>query len=321
MANVLLIPAYNDWTALAALVPALDRCLAAEGLRAEIVVVDDGSEECVDEIAPGPLPAIDGATILRLCRNMGHQRAIAIGLCHLAEASEADVVVVMDSDGEDRPEDVVRLIRECQAQGGRRMIFAERRRRSESGTFQIGYSIYRLVYRGLTGRWIRFGNFSAVPKSRLTSLTATSGLWNHYAAAAQQSRQPASYVPADRGERLGGRSKMNFYSLVLHGLSAIAVYADVVGVRMLLASLALMALLIVGTCVATAIRFLTDLAIPGWATNAVGLMLVMLTQAVTLAVAFSFITLSNREGTSVIPIRDYRYFIAEVKRLTGPRGR
>jgi hypothetical protein len=43
-------------------------------------------------------------------RNLGHQRAIAIGLGYLKATVPGKFLIVMDSDGQDRPEDVRRLL-------------------------------------------------------------------------------------------------------------------------------------------------------------------------------------------------------------------
>ena len=46
--------------------------------------------------------------VLRLRRNVGHQRAIALGLTYLQVEAGCEAVIVMDADGEDRPADVPR---------------------------------------------------------------------------------------------------------------------------------------------------------------------------------------------------------------------
>ena len=99
-----------------------------------------------------------------------------------------------------------------------------------------------MAHRVLTGHGVRVGNFSVIPRERLSCLVATSELWNHYAAAAFPSRQPYATVPTRRADRLDGRSKMNFVALVIHGLSAISVYSDAIGVRLLIATLAMIGL-------------------------------------------------------------------------------
>jgi hypothetical protein len=111
---------------------------------------------------------------------------------------------------------------------------------------------------------------------------------------------------------------MNFVSLVTHGLSAISVHSDVVGVRLLVMS-ALLALLTLGGIVAAVVvRLTTHWAIPGWATYTVGLLLVLFLQAVLAAFVFSFVILAARHGSTFLPRRDYSFFIGTLKTLHGP---
>ena len=241
---VVLLPVFNDWAALGKLLGGLDRALASSRIEADVLVVNDGSTEPFDPSAiSGDLRSIARVEVLHLRRNLGHQRAIAIGLAFIeAERPECRAVVLMDSDGEDAPEDVPRLLARYEQEGRRKIVFAERTKRSESSLFRFFYLLYRVAHRILTGHWVRVGNFSVIPRERLSCLVATSELWNHYAAAAFTSRQPYATVPTRRANRLDGRSKMNFVALVIHGLSAISVYSDAIGVRLLIATLAMIGL-------------------------------------------------------------------------------
>lgn len=306
-----LIPVFNDWSAVAALLPLLDRALHDHGRRATVLLLDDGSTEpCPPTLATLSLVAIEAIDVLVLRRNLGHQRALAVGLAYLdADVSGAGPVVIMDGDGEDDPRDVPRLLDQFDAERGQRVIFAERRRRSESLTFKILYALYRWTHLIMTGRRVRVGNFSVLPREQLHRLTVVSELWNHYAAAVAKARLPQATVPTARAKRLAGYSAMSYVGLVVHGLSAISVYSEVIGVRALSAALGLIALSLIGIPIIMGIRFLSDLAIPGWATMSVGILLVILLQAVLFSLIFSFITLSNRQGLSFLPARDYSYFV------------
>jgi len=66
----------------------------------------------------------------------------------------------------------------------------------------------------------------------------------------------------------------------------------------------LAAVTLVGVGTVVAVRLLTELAIPGWATSTVGLLLVILLQAIILSVTFSFIILASRNGATFLPTRD-----------------
>jgi glycosyltransferase involved in cell wall biosynthesis len=313
---VILTPVHDDWVALGMLLERLDGVLAEEGLRADVVAVDDGSTAEPDRPpARGPYRAIGRVTIVRLRRNLGHQRAIAIGLAYLESATACATVVVMDSDGEDDPRDVPRLVAAHREDGGRSIVFAERTRRSESLGFQAGYAVYRLGHRILTGYRVRFGNFSVLDRRHLRVLTGVSELWNHYAAAVVRARLPYRTIPTQRARRLHGSTRMNVVSLVTHGLSAISVYSEIVGVRLVLAALVVMGLILVGLAAAVGIRLATDLAIPGWATTAVGILLLLLFQTGLLALVFSFVILSGRNGTAFLPFRDHGLYIERVDEL------
>jgi polyisoprenyl-phosphate glycosyltransferase len=133
---------------------------------------------------------------------------------------------------------VPRLVAQLQRDKATAIVFAERRRRSEGLLFTILYHTYRLMHKVLTGVSVRVGNFSAVPRHLLSSIVAVSELWNHYAAAVVKARLPYTTIPTRRGTRLHGRSSMRFVSLVTHGLSAMSVFGDAIGVRLLIASLA-----------------------------------------------------------------------------------
>ena len=237
---------------------------------------------------------------------------IAVGLAYLEQHDQPGVLVVMDCDGEDDPGDVPRLVKRCDIEGNSKIVFAERTRRSESWRFRFFYWLYKFAHRVLTGRSIRFGNFSA-------SLGRRWRAWWWSRSCGTTTRQPSSKrglpyvtVPTHRGRRLSGRSRMNFIGLVTHGLGALSVESETIGVRLLVASLVLIGCLVSALLATVAIRLGTGLAIPGWATNAAGLLLILLAQTLMLTVLFSFVTLAGRLGMQFLPCRDYTFFIGRV---------
>jgi glycosyltransferase involved in cell wall biosynthesis len=315
---VILIPLFNDWDTFAKLAVRLDDILVGKGQHADILIVDDASVVEPDgRVVQRDFRALRRVEVLSLRRNLGHQRAIAIGLAYIKERMEPgyEAVVVMDGDGEDAPEDVPRLLDRLRAEEGKKIVFAERTRRSESVVFRLFYFLYRQLHLLLTSKKVRVGNFSAIPRRRLESLVAVSELWNHYAAAAFHSRQPYCTIPTRRAKRLGGRSSMGFVSLVTHGLSAISVYREVIGVRLLVMAILLALLSTAGLVVTVFLRLATSLAIPGWASSTAGLFLIVLMQAMMLSFVFCFVILGDRNGATFLPIRDYLYYIGSTYTL------
>jgi glycosyltransferase involved in cell wall biosynthesis len=309
---VVLLPVYDDWPAVSRLVPLIAAELAASG-PVGILIVDDGSIlEAIDLPVPYGLAWV---RILRLRRNVGHQRALAIGLSYIDEHVDCHAVVVMDADGEDRPSDLVHLLKRYGRSPDSPIVFAERRRRVEGIGFRVFYLLYRWLHWALTGRTIRIGNFSVLPRKRLASLVVVSELWIHYAAAAVRSRQPICTVPTERGLRLDGVSRMNFVALVIHGLSAISVYSDVVFTRLVTLTGCLALVSMIGMVTVIGIRTFTTLAIPGWASYVLGILLLLVLQAVMFAASLMFIVLGSRQQVPVIPRRDYREFVADVREM------
>src|ERR1051326_3231501 len=160
----ILIPNFNDWESLRLLLPELDRVAAELDRRAAVLVVDDASTELMPQGWPGPdFAALESVEVLHLRSNQGHQRAIALGLYHLHEFTATEAVVVMDADGEDRPEDLPELLRAFAEGNASEVVFAARSKRMESFAFRGCYQAYRLVHRAMTGVAVRVGNFSVIP--------------------------------------------------------------------------------------------------------------------------------------------------------------
>ena len=197
------------------------------------------------------------------------------------------------------------LIRECVTHRGEKIVFAARTKRSEGWIFTFFYHLYRLIHFLLIGIRVRVGNFSVVPPRALKRLVAVSELWNHYAAAVHKAKLPMEFIPSERAKRLAGTSRMDMVSLAVHGLSAMAVFGDRIGVRLLIVVSAGMVLTVAAVGIVIAIRLVTDLAIPGWATYATGLLFVMLMQMLLVILVFIFVILAARNAAHMLPTHDY----------------
>jgi glycosyltransferase involved in cell wall biosynthesis len=304
-----MIPVYNDWESVEQLISLLDGQFQAAGRDVEILLVDDGSS------LPAPPRMGDGfkhiarVRLLRLLRNIGHQRAIAIGLAWLEHDGCLAPIVIMDGDGEDKPEDVLRLLDKLTETNFESIAFAERTRRSESLVFVLFYRLYCLISLLLTGIWPRMGNFSAIPPRLLKRITVTAEMWNHYAAAIIRSRIPFVLVPTARGRRLAGKSKMNFVNLVTHGLSAMSVFSETIGVRLLFIIGAAMSILMAGLIAAAAtLSAVMEGAVLQLLTIGVFALIILANYGVLLII-FIFFILSGRQISTFLPRRDHGLFV------------
>jgi len=310
---VIVMPVYEDWDAAMKLCRNIDVVLREErSLRASLLLIDDGSTLTTYQRGlPFQPEAIHRVAVLRLRRNLGHQRAIAVALAHIQQHWTGDAVVVMDADGEDRPEDIPVLLNAMRKADHPTAVFAERGRRLESVAFRLMYRCYSFLHRIFTGRDIRFGNFSVLPWSHLDSLVVCSELWNHYSATFLKSRLSYIRVRCDRGRRLAGESRMNFVSLVTHGLSALFANQEVVGTRLLLMNMLTAGsfFLLIGTMVG--VKFFTHLTIPVWVAVTSGLLFLLLGQFLVGCFMLVFSIMMTRSHLGFLPIRDYSYFVAE----------
>ncbi len=317
---IILIPVFNDWSAVTKLLGLLDDEMGKSGHRnVSVLLVDDGSTLPAPEETLSFRPRVlNSVQVLSLRRNLGHQRAIAIGLTYVCEKMPCRAVVVMDGDGEDAPGDVPKLLARFEEVGGGKAIFAERARRTEKLSFRVFYRLYKGVHLLLTGTGVRVGNFSAVPYKLLTRLVVVSDLWNHYAAAVIKARLPHDMVPLARGYRLAGESRMNFVSLVIHGLSAMSVYGDRIGVRLLTATGVSVAVMLLALLTLLVVKFIAGVAVSKWVAYSIAVVLIVLSQMLAVALVFVFIVLAGRDSTSFLPLRDYQYYIDEVYPIGPP---
>ncbi len=306
-------PVYDDAAAAGELVRQLENAFSSSEINLRIMFVDDGSPQpLADQLQIARGSHVD---VLRLRRNVGHQRAIALGTAYVHEHIVCDAMLVMDADGEDRPEDAIRLVDRCRELGGEKIVFAERTRRSESALFQVCYRVYQLVHWMLTGIRVRVGNFSVVPSSRLAALVTMPSLWNHYASAIFQARLPRACLPTVRGKRYSGNSKMNFVALVIHGLQAISVFIEVVAVRLFI-TICLMtsgSALMLGLTLVT--RWFSRAAVPSWAPYVLGGSFAATAAAALGSFSLTLGFLAQRNSLDFIPLRDYHLFVEGLREV------
>lgn len=314
-----IIPVFNDWPSLSILLDRLNEAAGVLKTKLFVTVVDDGSTDPMTGIAEtcSRLNSLIGVEVIHLALNVGHQRAIAIGLCVAVEDHNLDCVLVMDGDGEDPPEHLALLL-ERAANREDFCFVAQRRKRTEKISFKLSYLLYKSAFRLLTGKTIDFGNFSLTSRGYARRLVMVSELWNNTAAAVLRSRLPFERVPLDRGHRYKGSSKMNFVSLIIHGLSGISVYAETIMVRLLILAIVLFSATVFSVALVLFLRFFFPAhATPGWATTVSFGMAIILTQVLSSTLLSILALLNSRAQVLIIPIREFRNYVGDRHLLTG----
>lgn len=174
----LVVPIFNDFVSFNHLCREVDRLLVEWCVELSVIGVDDGSLQSAEAVCfDPPLANIKRVRLVKLACNLGHQRAIAIGLVEAAEDGCFDAVLVADSDGEDRPVDMGRLIAEHRARSDA-IVVARRSKRSEGLRFRAFYAIYKTMFHAFTGKKVDFGNFVLLPNAALGRLVHMTETWN-----------------------------------------------------------------------------------------------------------------------------------------------
>lgn len=305
-----LTPVYNDWESFEILISHLEKLQIKQAHRFHfsVIAINDGSSE-EKSFTKSSLDI----TILNLKINIGHQRAIATGLQYIYnEIEEKEYVIVMDCDGEDKPEDIILLLENAENQLDKKIIFAQRKKRQESLLFKFGYLVYKKIFKLFTGQKISFGNFSAIPEALLSKVVHQNNIWNHFSGSVIQSKIPYDSVLLDRGKRYHGVSKMNFYNLIIHGLSSISVYFDFLSLRILKFTLYGILLCAFSIIYILYQKLFTTNAIPGWASSLTLILTGIMLQLFTVTLIVLLLQLSSRKNITVPNSKTYLDFIESI---------
>ena len=222
MKIIILVPIYNDWQSITKLIHEINNLAINQEFQISILIVNDASKhDRIDEI--NNLENINSVKILNMKINQGHARCIATGLKYIFEKEDFDYVIPMDGDGEDRPEEIKEFINQIQ-NSSNNPIVGERVKRSENILFKICYQLHKLITLTFTGKSIKFGNFTCLPKATVEKLINDKSTWNSFSGSLTKIEKNLISIPSTRGTRYYGPSKMSFYNLIIHSLSIISVF-------------------------------------------------------------------------------------------------
>jgi len=233
----ILIPIYNDWKSLKKLLVNISENIKSiQTCKFNCIIINDCSTIKNPEIE---IPSnINSIKIIHMNKNRGHARCNAFGIKYLSKKQDLDYVILMDGDGEDRPEEIKLLIEKIVEEPNTSVV-AKRIKRSEGLLFQTLYSLHKYLAVITTGKLINFGNFSCLTKNDLEILSTKASLWSSFSGSFKKHIKRYNEINSFRGMRYFGPSQMSFFKLIIHSLSIIAVFKY----RVFSVSIILMALL------------------------------------------------------------------------------
>jgi len=227
---VVIMPFLDDTPSLNDLIAKLSKQISSFHL----IVIDDGSIESFIDV--GFLDNyVQAWTQIKLNRNSGAQRAIAVGLNYALNNFDFKRVLIMDCDGEDDPATVPGLL---EFHGSLLPVpdicVVTRQDRDNSLTFKLLYQLYKLFFWTYTGKRMNFGHYSILTKEAVTRVINYPQLWIHLGSTYLLSRIPIVRYPLSKGKRYYGKSRLNLTYLIEMGLRSIVAQSEFVIPRVVL---------------------------------------------------------------------------------------
>ncbi len=218
----ILVPIYNDWQSALKLLDEIDNNISDLDHEISVIIVNDASTHDRQK-EQNDFNNIQSIKILNMKINQGHARCIATGLKYIYEKEDFDYVIPMDGDGEDRPEEIKEFINQID-NSNNNPIVGERVKRSEKLIFKICYQLHKLITLTFTGKSIKFGNYTCLPKSTVEKMIKEKATWNSFSGSLKKIENNLLPIPSTRGSRYFGPSKMSFFNLIKHSLSIMSVF-------------------------------------------------------------------------------------------------
>ena len=225
----ILVPIYNDWESLIKLLDEINKVIEdIKSVEFDCMIVNDASTTKPPDIkVPKNIKKVE---VFNMKQNRGHARCNAFGLRYLSKKDDFDHLIVMDGDGEDRPEEIKYLVN-LALEDQEVSVVAKRVKRSEGPIFQILYEIHKLITLLFTGKQVNFGNYSCLTKKDVITLSQQESLWSSFSGTVKKSILRLNTINSTRGLRYFGPSKMSLLNLGIHSFSIIAVFKSQVFLR------------------------------------------------------------------------------------------
>ena len=229
---IILIPVFNDWESLNKLIIKINENIKSfSEINFECLIINDASTTQPPELKrPSNFWSME---LLNMKENRGHARCNAFGIRYVFQNKEFDNLILMDGDGEDRPEEIKSLINKIKDDPSLSVV-AKRVKRSEGPLFQFLYQLHKLITFIFTGKNVNFGNYSILTRGDVEKLHSKASLWSSYSGSVKKNLKSFNEINSIRGLRYFGPSQMSLFKLIIHSLSIIAVFKYHVFLRSIL---------------------------------------------------------------------------------------
>jgi len=215
------IPVYNEEESLPAFLERLFSNLSiieqTTSIEFQVIAVDDGSRDSSLPLLIHQSSLDARLKVFAFQQNAGHQAAILCALKH----AEGDLIITMDSDGQDPPESIIKLINAYQ-ESKHEIILAKRRTRQDGFVKKLtAWVFYRvLTMLGLPAESIDAGDFRLITKRIRDLILSQPSTLQYIRGQIFTLKAPTCMVSIDRQGRIAGSTKYTFSKMIRLAISS-----------------------------------------------------------------------------------------------------
>ena len=219
---IILTPTFNDWKSLSKLLLEIDKNIRGLKGNFKVLIINDAST-IEPKLNLRNIKRLRKIHIITLKKNSGSQRSICVGLKYLKNKKTKAIITIIDSDGEDDPKHIKKLINLARKNPDS-IISANRLKRKENIFFKLFYKLHLLITFLFTGRYIDFGNYCSFNSLNLKKLLSNANLWLACSAGIMKNCNSIKSYYANRKKRYFDASKAKLSWIFKHSLNIISVF-------------------------------------------------------------------------------------------------
>jgi dolichol-phosphate mannosyltransferase len=259
------VPVFNEAAVLEILCRRLRTALTRCRTTFEIVFVNDGSRDGSAELLDRLALSYAEVRVIHLSRNFGHQAAILAGLDH----ARGDAVVLMDSDLQDPPEAIGRLLEQWQC--GYDVVYAIHTDRKEAIWKRMLFGAFHRILSSIaqTPIPVNAGNFGLIDARVVKSLTAFGERDRYLPGLRSWVGFKQIGVPVERGSRYDDCPRVSIGGLFRLAKTAIFSFSSLPLAMFGWIGWISFTMFLAVSGYSVYCKFFTDLAVPGWTSELV----------------------------------------------------
>ena len=219
---IIVTPTFNDWRSLNKLLLEIDKNILGLKGSFKVLIINDAST-IEPKLNLKNIKRLRKIHIATLKKNLGSQKSICVGLKYLKKKKTKAIIVIIDSDGEDDPKQVKKIINLAE-KNPKSVIFVKRLKRRENTFFKFLYKLHLFITFLFTGKYIDFGNYCSFSSLNLKKLLSNASLWLACSAGVLKNCDSIKSHYASKKRRYFDHSKAKLSFLFKHSLNIISVF-------------------------------------------------------------------------------------------------